>query len=70
VNGRRGHPVLFDAAYVPDILALQEPQTLRDLVRSPATKRIEVEMADAGELSDLDTPEDYRAALSSGRFED
>jgi molybdenum cofactor cytidylyltransferase len=70
VNGKRGHPVLFDGRYIPDVLALRDPQTLRDLVHSPEALRREVAVSSDGPLLDLDTPEDYEAALRSGRFTD
>ena len=70
VGGRRGHPILIDARHLPALLALREPQTLRDLVHAPETVRIEVPVESDGPLLDLDTPEEYEAALRSGRFMD
>jgi CTP:molybdopterin cytidylyltransferase MocA len=70
VGGKRGHPVLFDSRYLPEILSLREPQTLRDVVHSPEAVRREVAVSSDGPLLDLDTPEDYEAALRSGRFTD
>lgn len=67
-EGKRGHPILIDRCYLPQLLALREPQTLRDLVHAPTTLRREVPVESSGPLLDLDTPEDYDAALRSGRF--
>jgi CTP:molybdopterin cytidylyltransferase MocA len=65
LNGKGGHPVLFDRCYASRILSLKEPETLRDLVRSSKVRRIEIAIESKMELLDLDTPEDYEVALRS-----
>ena len=57
VHGRRkGHPTLFPR----DLLdKLEEPLTLRDLVRSNPDRLRLVEVPDPGICLDMDTPEDY-----------
>jgi CTP:molybdopterin cytidylyltransferase MocA len=69
-NGKRGHPILIDSLYRPALLALRDPQTLRDLVHAPGTVRREVPTDAEGLLLDLDTPEDYEKMLRSGGFND
>jgi CTP:molybdopterin cytidylyltransferase MocA len=69
VEGKRGHPILIDRCYLPALLALEAPQTLRDLVHAPSTLRREVPVETESLLLDLDTPEDYAHALRSGRFD-
>jgi len=55
-GGRKGHPTLFPR----DLLdKLEEPLTLRDLVRSNPDRLRLVEVPDPGICLDMDTPEDY-----------
>ncbi len=58
-QGRRGHPVLVDLKYRDEVLALDPLEGLRALMRAHAEDIVEVEIADANILRDLDTPEDY-----------
>lgn len=59
-EGRRGHPVLFDACLIPEILGLNpDSRGLREIVwRHDAAVR-EVPVNDPGVTADLDTFEDY-----------
>jgi molybdenum cofactor cytidylyltransferase len=58
---RRGHPWLLDRSLWPAALALKPPQTLRDFLRSQASKIHYVNVDADSILQDLDTPEDYAA---------
>lgn len=58
-QGRRGHPVLVDLKYRDEILALDPLDGLRALMRAHPEDILEVDVADANILRDLDTPEDY-----------
>lgn len=62
--GRRGHPVLLGAGLIPEFLALPESATARDVVRRHAAQYVDVD--DAGVVTDVDTPEDYRRLLEIG----
>lgn len=62
-KGRRGHPILFAAACVSEILSLPSDATLRDVVTRYRKERHEVPVPDAAVIADLDTPEDYEHAL-------
>lgn len=62
-RGRRGHPVLFDASTVPEILSAPDDAGPRHVVAAHADDRIEIEVADAGILADIDTPEAYEEAF-------
>jgi molybdenum cofactor cytidylyltransferase len=56
MQGRRGNPVAFGAAYLSELLALQGDQGARALLKAhPVT---EVEVADPGIFHDIDTPTD------------
>ncbi len=62
-RGRRGHPVLFDASTIPEILSAPDDAGARHVVAAHASDRIEIEVADAGILADIDSPEAYEAAF-------
>jgi len=56
-EGRRGHPVLFDRALWPALLALPETATPREALRSARAEVVPVQLRSI--LKDIDTPEDY-----------
>jgi CTP:molybdopterin cytidylyltransferase MocA len=58
-GGRRGHPVLLGAGLLADVAAIGPGQGLSALWRRRPEVLAQVEVADAGVLLDLDTPEDY-----------
>ena len=63
-NNRRGHPVLFSAAGIDEILSLPADATLKAYVsRYAMESSIEVEVDDAACCADVDTPEQYRRRL-------
>ena len=61
-GGRRGHPPLITSRLIPDILAYDGGDGLRGFYRGIPVR--EIPIADTGILTDLDTPEDYRAAVT------
>ena len=65
--GKRGHPVLISSSFVDDILALGESDTLKSLMLSHAKSIREVPVDDPATVHDIDTPEDYEAALRRWR---
>jgi molybdenum cofactor cytidylyltransferase len=58
-DGRRGHPVLFAARLVPELLAAPADQGARAVVRAHAQEILEVRSPAPGILADIDTPELY-----------
>ena len=63
-GGRRGHPVVFAPFLRPALLALDErTEGLRAVVRDHQDTVRSVETADPLTLANLNTPEDYAAAL-------
>jgi molybdenum cofactor cytidylyltransferase len=60
-GGRRGHPALLPSAWIPQLLALDPGGALRDFVSARPALLVET---GPGSLRDIDTPEDYEAALS------
>ncbi|MEX2488650.1 MAG: nucleotidyltransferase family protein [Pseudomonadales bacterium] len=61
IKDTRGHPVLFDRLYFPEIEALTGDTGARELVQHHAEKVIQVDVDDPGILKDIDTPEDISA---------
>jgi molybdenum cofactor cytidylyltransferase len=58
-EGRRGHPVLFGAAILAEILALPASQGANVVVRKDPARILEIPVSDAGILVDIDTPEEF-----------
>ncbi|MCY4367315.1 MAG: nucleotidyltransferase family protein [Chloroflexi bacterium] len=64
-EGKGGHPVVFDGALVAELGAItEETQGIREVVRRHQEGTLRVEMESAEVLWDLNTPEQYRAALN------
>ena len=65
--GRRGHPVLFGAAWLPSLRALSGDQGARTLLESAGAQLARIPVPDAGIHLDVDHPEDLaRAGKSRG----
>ncbi len=62
-EGRRGHPVLFRASCIPEILALPTTATLKTLTTRHSNTIQTVPLSQPALLRDIDTPEEYQAAL-------
>ena len=62
VHGKRGHPPLISARLIPEILCYDGTDGLRGFYREHKVREIPVD--DKGALTDIDTPEDYRALKS------
>jgi molybdenum cofactor cytidylyltransferase len=55
-QGRRGNPVAFAKAHLADLLALEGDQGARRILAAQPV--VQVEVADPGIFSDIDTPAD------------
>jgi nicotine blue oxidoreductase len=62
---RRGHPVLFAAALFDELRAAPLDVGARAVVRAHAAERLEVPVADAAILDDIDTPDDLHGIDAS-----
>jgi molybdenum cofactor cytidylyltransferase len=62
VEGRRGNPVLIGRGLFPDVMRLEGDVGARRLLEAAGDAVVEVEIADAAVLIDLDTPEALHAA--------
>ena len=56
-QGRRGHPVVFSVVYREEILAHDEPEGCRGIVKRHAHRVIEMPTEDEGAVWDVDTME-------------
>ena len=63
-KGKRGHPVVLDAAWRERVLAYDGVDGLRGAVKALGIPPIESEVEDRGMHLDLDTPADYQTALA------
>ena len=61
-DGRRGHPVLFDARVLPELLAADPGVGARAVVHAHRD-RCELPVPDRGVLTGIDTRDDYRRAF-------
>jgi molybdenum cofactor cytidylyltransferase len=65
-GGRRGHPLALPWPLTREIFALPHDRGVNALVARYAQRVIELEVADARALADLDTPDDYRRWSGAG----
>jgi len=72
-RGKHGHPPLFSAALIPEILAARPDEPLRDLLQGPVGRLSKsshevrcrfVEVDDPGVLVNIDRPEDLQQLAS------
>ncbi len=60
---RRGHPIVIDRQHWPELLALPSGASPRDVINAHADQIAYVNVNTDSVVTDIDTPEDYRAAL-------
>jgi len=60
---RRGHPILIDRAYWPEILALEAGKTLKTVIKARTDEIQHVVVQTDSILRDIDTPEAYHREL-------
>jgi len=59
-KNRRGHPVIFGADFIPELLEKDCPEGARTIVRAYPEAVEEILVEDVGILLDIDTPEDAK----------
>jgi molybdenum cofactor cytidylyltransferase len=57
-TGRRGHPIAIPRALCDRLTALAPETTLKDALAAAGAARLELEVADAGVVHDVDVPGD------------
>lgn len=65
-EGKRGHPALFRRSLFAELSDPGLEGGARTVVHAHLNEALQVEVGDAGVVMDIDTPEAYRAAFSSG----
>ena len=61
-KGRRGHPVIFGADFICELLEKECPEGAKTIVKSHPESVLEIEVDDKGILMDIDTPKEYETA--------
>ncbi len=64
-HGRRGHPIWFSRALIPEFLALPATAAARDVVRRHADDTEFLDVEDSGVVDDIDDPAAYRVLLGA-----
>src|SRR5947208_5089871 len=59
-DGRHGHPVIFDRALFDELRKANPAEGAKEVVRAYSAELLNVEVADEGAFTDIDTPEDYQ----------
>ena len=67
-DGRRGHPVLIDGNYTPEILSMAKQSPFNTFTRGHGADAEEVAVASSRILDDMDTPVDYERELTLHRY--
>jgi len=63
-KGKRGHPIMFSAAYREEILTQYDNVGLRGLLHAHEEDIFELPVTASGVLSDMDYPQDYQRELA------
>ncbi len=58
-EGKRGHPVRISPAIIAELLSLPVGGQAREVIRAHYAEALFVDVADAGVVTDIDTPEDF-----------
>jgi molybdenum cofactor cytidylyltransferase len=64
-QGRRGHPMYFSSALIPEFLALPPDSQAKTVVARHAERIRIIEVSDPGILDDVDDPAAYRRLLET-----
>lgn len=62
-RGEQGHPVLWDAALVDELSRIEGDRGAKSMLDAHRSEALAVRVDDVGVCFDIDTPEDYAAAL-------
>ena len=65
-EGRRGHPIWFSRALIPEFLAIPENGAARDVVRRHDGESEFLDTDDAGVVADIDDAEAYHRLIGAG----
>lgn len=62
-RGEQGHPVLWDSTLVDELLEVDGDRGAKAVLDAHRVEAVAVDVEDPGVCVDIDTPDDYRAAL-------
>jgi molybdenum cofactor cytidylyltransferase len=65
-EGRRGNPVLIDRKLFPELMAVEGDQGARALIQRHKRNLVLVEVSNPAVVTDIDTLDDYTAAVEAG----
>jgi molybdenum cofactor cytidylyltransferase len=65
IDGRHGHPVVFDRALFDDLRRADPSAGAKSVLRANADAIVHVTVDDHGSLVDVDTPDEYQRLLRS-----
>lgn len=63
-EGRHGHPLLFSARFLDEVLTQYDRVGLRGLLQTHPDNVMELSVGRSGVLADIDVPEDYQRELA------
>jgi len=63
-QGRRGHPIIFNIKYKPELLKLKGDIGGREIIKNHPGDVLEVPVDSDSVITDIDTEEDYQSRLS------
>jgi molybdenum cofactor cytidylyltransferase len=67
---RHGHPLMIDRSLFPELRAADPAAGAKAIVRAHASPLGDVEVADEGAFTDIDTPDDYERFVVNRRNDD
>jgi molybdenum cofactor cytidylyltransferase len=59
-QGRRGHPIWISRMLIPELMAIREPGTAKDIIHAHRDETLFVDVDDAGIIADIDDPAAYQ----------
>jgi molybdenum cofactor cytidylyltransferase len=59
-QSRRGHPIWFSSALIPEFLTLHDPLTAKEVVHAHLAETHFIDLDDPGIVADIDDPSAYR----------
>lgn len=60
-QSHRGHPIWFSSALIPELAAVREPATAKDVVHAHRAETLFLDLDDPGVVADIDDPAAYRS---------
>ena len=65
-HSRGGHPIWFSREVIPELLAVSEPLTAKDVVHAHRAETLFLDVDDPGVVADIDDREAYQRLIGAG----